>query len=154
MLFRLCEHFDNNRSIYKPQTDSECFICFEYKNDDGVIPIYLNTQNLYLNECDCNGSVHNKCLKIWVDKNKKCPICRIKVIETNNATVIIYNYVPFGITIYTYTKKMILAFARVFICIFFLYLCIDFYIMVINNKYREHRQYNDNTYTQIPFLDE
>jgi hypothetical protein len=152
MIFRLCEHYyDNELPINNLESINECFICFEYKNDDGVIPIYLNTQKLYLNGCICNGSVHNQCLKIWVDKTKQCPICRIKVIQKNNNTVIIYNYIPFGITIYTYTKKIILAAVKVFSCILFLFLFIDFYFMVLNTKYK---RYNDYTYRQIPILDE
>lgn len=162
MLFRLCEHYDNHSTIYERESTNECFICFEYKNNDGTIPIYLNSQNLYLNGCLCNGSVHNECLKIWFDKNKKCPICRIKVIENNKATVIIYNYIPFGVTIYTYTIKMIRSTVRVFSCILFICLLIDFYFVIINNKYRQHNnigyesiEYDDYyMYRQSHFLDD
>ena len=152
MVFRLCEHYyDNNLSIYKSQSDNECFICFEYINDHGITPIYLKTQKIYLNGCICNGSVHNECLKIWFDKNKTCPICRIKVIENNNATIIIYNYIPYGIIIYTYTKRIFLNMIRIVTFFFFLFLLVDFYFIVINIKYR---QYNNNyTYTPIQILD-
>jgi hypothetical protein len=164
MLFRLCEHYDNHSTICERESNNECFICFEYKNNDGAIPIYLNSQNLYLNGCLCNGSVHNECLKIWFDKNKKCPICRIKVIENNKATVIIYNYIPFGMTIYIYIKKLVPAFIRVFSCVLLIFLVIDFYFMIINNKYRQyndreydirqysHIEYNINTYTMTHVL--
>lgn len=156
MLFRFCEHCDNNLSVYKQETSNDCFICFEYKNDDGILPIYLNSQNLYLNGCVCNGSVHVECLKIWFDKHKKCPICRIKVIENTNTTIIIYNYIPFGITIYTYTKKIIPAVLRIFSCIFFIFLIIDFYFIIVNSKYRQYndREYNVNTHTMSHILDE
>jgi hypothetical protein len=160
MLFRLCEHYENNFPIYKQDISNECFICFEYKNDNGILPIYLTSQNLYLNECVCNGSVHIECLKIWFNKNKKCPICRIRVIENNNTTIIIYNYIPFGITIYTYTKKIIIAVIRVFSCMLVLFLIIDFYFMIANTKYREYNyreyndvEHNDYTYTISPILD-
>jgi hypothetical protein len=153
MYFRVCEHYDYNNlpistfeSHYQYQ-NNECFICFEYKNDDGIIPIYLNNQSLYLNQCVCNGSVHNECLKIWFYKNKTCPICRIKVIENNNTTVIIYNYIPYGIIIYTYTKRICLNIIRVFTLFFFIFLVIDFYCVVINSKYRQY------TYTPVPILD-
>jgi len=154
MSFRLCEHYDINNLPISTETGrevvNECFICFEYKNEEGIIPIYLNNQSLYLNQCVCNGSVHNECLKIWFYKNKTCPICRIKVIENNNATVIIYNYIPYGIIIYTYTKRICLNIIRIFTLFFFIFLVIDFYLVVINNKYR---QYNDYTYTPAPILD-
>lgn len=152
MLFRLCEHYENTFPRYKQDISNECFICFEYKNDNGILPICLNSQNLYLNECVCNGSVHIECLKIWFNKNKKCPICRIQVIENNNTTIVIYNYIPFGITIYTYTKKIIISAIRVFSCMLVLFLIIDFYFMIVNTKYREYKykEYNfveDNDYT-------
>jgi len=150
MLFRLCEHYDNNLPLSDTQSYRECFICFEFKNDNGYIPINLNNQSLYLNQCVCNGSVHNECLQIWYFKNKTCPICRIKVIENNTATVIIYNYIPWGIVMYTYIKKIALTLTR--ICLFFimLFIFIDFYFVIVKNKYR---QYNAYTYTPTPILD-
>jgi hypothetical protein len=150
MIYRLCEHYDNNLPVSTFETNNECFICFEFKNDDGITPISLNNQPLYLNQCVCNGSVHIQCLKIWFIKNKTCPICRIKVIENNTATVIIYNYIPWGIIVYTYIKKITLTLTR--ICLFFmlLFVFIDFYLVIMKNKYRA---YNDYTYSPRPILD-
>jgi len=151
MYFRLCEHYDNNNlPISTFETDNECFICFEFKNEDGITPINLNNQSLYLNHCPCNGSVHIQCLKIWFYKNKTCPICRIKVIENNTATVIIYNYIPCGIIIYTYIKKITLTLTRICLFFIFLFVFIDFYFVIIKSKYR---LYNDYTYTPLPILD-
>lgn len=158
MYFRVCEHYDyNNLSTSTFESDyqyqnNECFICFEYKNEDGIIPIYLNNQSLYLKRCVCNGSVHNECLKIWFDRNKTCPICRIKVTENNKATIIIYNYIPYGIVIYTYIKNIYLNFIRIFTLFFFIFLVIDFYCVVINSKYRQYNDYT-YTYTPVPILD-
>jgi hypothetical protein len=142
--FTLCEHYDNNNTF---EIDSECFICFEFKNDNGSIPIKLNSQSLYLNQCVCNGPVHNECLQVWFNKNKTCPICRIKVIENNTATVIIYNYIPLGGIIYAYIKKITLTLSRIFLFFVFLFVFIDFYFVVIKSKYR---QYNDYTRMPIP----
>jgi hypothetical protein len=60
-----------------------CFICYEYLEKNNCCPIELNTQGIYITQCKCNDFIHNKCLKLWLDinKNKRCPICRIKVIE-------------------------------------------------------------------------
>ena len=161
MLFRVCEHYEHNFSKFKQETLNDCFICFEYKNDDGILPIYLKTQNLYLNGCICNGSVHNECLKIWFNKNKSCPICRIKVIENNNTTIVIYNYIPFGINIYTYTKRMVPDVVKVFSCVLLIFFILDFYFMIDNIKYRQYNDpryndpgYNDYTHTISPILDE
>jgi hypothetical protein len=154
MYYRVCEHYDNNNLQISTETGdeivNECFICFEYKNDDGIIPIYLKNQSLYLCQCVCNGSVHNECLKIWFNKNKTCPICRIKVIENNKATVVIYNYIPYGILIYTYIKIITLTLTRMCLFFIFLFVFIDFYFVIIKNK---SRQYNDYAYTSMPILD-
>ena len=87
MFFNVCEHYDDNQPIVKEHYD-ECFICFEYKTHDENILTTLQKQKIYLNNCTCNGSIHNYCLKIWFDKNKSCPICRIHFIENNNATIV------------------------------------------------------------------
>jgi len=152
--FRVCEHYDNNSPINQSQSQSqsanECFICFEYKNEEGFVPIYLNNQSIYLHQCVCNGSVHIQCLKIWFYKNKTCPICRIRVIENNTATVVIYNYIPWSIVIYTYIKKITLTLSRICACFIFLFILIDFYFVLKKSKYR---LYNDYTYTPLPILD-
>jgi hypothetical protein len=150
IFFRVCEHYDNNLPISTFETVNECFICFEFKNEDGITPINLNNQSLYLNQCVCNGSVHIQCLKIWFYKNKTCPICRIKVIENNTATVIIYNYIPWGIIIYTYIKKITLTLTKICLLFIFLFVFIDFYFVIMKSKYR---QYNDYTYTPRQILD-
>jgi hypothetical protein len=153
MLFRLCEHYDNNlyvSTVERDNDNNECFICFEFKNDNGSIPINLNKQALYLNHCVCNGSVHSECLQIWFIKNKTCPICRIKVIENNSATVIIYNYIPWGVVVYTYIKKITLTLTRIFLFFMLLFVFIDFYFVIIKGKYR---QFNDYTYTPRNILD-
>jgi len=150
MLFRLCEHYDCNSQIYKSQFDNDCFICFEYINDNGIPPINLKNQQLYFNQCICNGSVHNDCLKIWIYKNKSCPICRIKIIEVDNTSMFIYNYIPCLINIYIFTKKMWIFIIRIITIILFMILLVDLYISIINTRYR---QYNDFTHTSIPILE-
>lgn len=143
MLFRVCEHYDDNYTIVEEQIN-DCFICFEYKIDNENRPISLQTQKLYFNNCVCDGAIHNCCLKIWIDKNNSCPICRVNIIESNNTTIIFYNYIPFGIRIYMYIQSMSIRFFRFFTFILFLYAIIDFYLIIINTKYTT---YNDYTTT-------
>lgn len=150
MFYRLCEHYDSNSQIYKSQFDNDCFICFEYKNDHGIIPINLKDQRLYLNQCICNGSVHDECLKIWVYKNKTCPICRIKIIEFDNTTVFLYTYIPCMVNVYIFIKKIWLYIIRFITIILFIFVLMDFYIIMNTNRYR---QYNDYTHTSIPITD-
>lgn len=140
MLYRVFEHYDDNLCLR--DYDNECFICFEYKTETGMNPINLQIQRLYLNNCACKGTVHNHCLKKWFDSNKTCPICRIKVIENNNTTMVIHNYIPLGLTIYSYSKEMTLKMVRVMSFIIFFYELIDLYFMVIRNKYRCYDDYN------------
>jgi hypothetical protein len=150
MLYRLCEHYNIDSQIYKSQFDNDCFICFEYKNDDGILPINLKDQELYLNQCICNGSVHNQCLKIWIYKNKSCPICRIKIIEANKMTIFIYTYMPCVINVYIYIKKISTYVLRIITFLLFLYVLIDLYLAIINTRYR---QYYDYTHTSIPVIE-
>ena len=76
---------------------------------------------MYLNNCICDGAVHCFCLKTWFNKNKSCPICRIDVIENNNVTLIIYNYIPYGIKMYTFIQKVLIIFLKIWIILFTVY---------------------------------
>ena len=147
MFYRVFEHYDDN--LCARDFDNECFICFEYKSDNGMIPINLQIQRLYLNHCKCKGQVHNHCLKTWFDKNKTCPICRIKAIEHNNATIVIHTYIPWSISIYSYTKEMSLNILRIISFVLFFSILIDFYFKVIMAKYKRYDDYN---YYDIPSL--
>jgi hypothetical protein len=144
MLFRLCDHYNEPKYEFNNQCCSECFICFEYKIDNENNPSTLKTHKLYKNNCNCNVSVHIECLKIWFDKNKSCPICRIHVIENNNETIIIYNYIHWGISIYNFTKNTSLKILRVLSVILFIYSLLDLYFMSIKTRY---------AYVPIPILE-
>lgn len=150
MIFRVCEHYDDNQPVIKEKYN-ECFICFEYKIDNEDKPINLLKQKIYLNNCICDGAVHNYCLKIWFDKNNSCPICRINVIENNNATIIIYNFIPFGIRIYSFIKKVSIRFFRFLSFVLFFYALIDFYLFVFKTR---HMPYNNNIYSSIPISED
>jgi len=147
MFFNIYEHYDDNQPIVKEYHD-ECFICFEYKTYNENIPTTLQKQKIYLNNCTCNGSIHNYCLKIWFNKNKSCPICRIHAIENNNATFFL-NYIPYSISIYIFIKKLFVKFIKLFSTILFFYALIDFYLIQIRTKYI---LYNDYTYVPIRIL--
>lgn len=149
MIFRVCEHYDDKEPIVEEQYNV-CFICFEYKIDNENKPTNLQKQSIYLNNCFCNGAVHNYCLKIWCDKNNSCPICRVNVIKNNNITMIIYHYIPWGIKIYIFIKKVSIIFLKFLSFMLFFYALIDFYLVVIRQKYVP---YNDYTYIPSPILE-
>lgn len=150
MLFRLCEHYDDPIYQDKIQCYNECFICLEGKIDSENNPSTLKTHKLYIDNCTCNASVHIECLKIWIDKNKSCPICRIHVIENNNATTIVFNYIHFGISIYNFTKKISLKALRFLSVVFFIYSLLDLYFLSIKTKYADQNEYN---YISIAILE-
>ena len=120
MIFRVCEHYDDNESIIEDKYN-ECFICFEYKIYSENKPTNLQKQNLYFNNCICDGAVHFFCLQKWINNYKSCPICRTNIIENNNLTLIIYNYMPYGIKIYTFIKNVSIIFLRIWIILFTVY---------------------------------
>lgn len=145
MLFRVCDHYSDGQEIIQQQYN-ECFICFEYQTANENEPNKLRNQLFYLNNCICDGNVHNSCLKIWFNMNKSCPICRIKVIEYNKATVIIFNYVPFGISIYTFFRSNIIKIFRFVTVILLFYTLMDFYFTLFIIKH-QHSNYD---YRYIP----
>jgi hypothetical protein len=146
MLFRVCEHYSDDHQNIQDQ-NNVCFICFEYEIDNEKNPINLRKHHLYLNSCICDGAVHKFCLKTWFYIHKSCPICRIKVIEYNNTTLIIYNFIPFGIKIYTFITFITsntIRFISTMISILFLCILIDFYLILFITKY--NNQYDDYNY--------
>lgn len=131
MLFRVCEHYDDTQQIIQHQ-DNECFICFEYETCNENKPTSLQKQQLYFNNCLCNGSVHNCCLKIWLEKNKSCPICRINVFENTNRRMIVYQYNPWGMQIYLVKDIRII---NVFLAILFFHTLVHFCLILFEMRH-------------------
>ena len=134
MLCKVIKHCDEE--FRGRDYDNECFICFEYTNETDMNLINLQIQDLYLNTCECRGSVHNNCLKKWFDNNKTCPICRIKVIEYKDENRVIHNYVQLGKTIYRFLSILL-----------FLYALVDLYFMVIRTKYIQYDDMKNDLYS-------
>jgi hypothetical protein len=68
-------------NTYTIHTSMECFICYEFTGQNNCCPIELNKQNIYFTPCKCNQHVHIECLQSWLNVNKRCPICSVKVID-------------------------------------------------------------------------
>ena len=107
MIFRVYEHYnDDYENIFQEHIFQEqyndCFICFEYKNDFENNSTTLRKQQLYFSNCNCDGAIHNNCLKFWLDKNQSCPICRNIIIVKNKNVTSILRFIPFGIKIYSF----------------------------------------------------
>lgn len=144
MIFRVCEHYDDEQPICEYYCDKECFICFELESCKGFKTICLIEQTLYLHNCNCNGPIHTECLQLWFNINNSCPICRNRMIERNNATIFIFNCVPYGIAIYFFIKRITLRILKIIMVFMFLHKLIEFYLMVILTRYRNMTNYDDN----------
>lgn len=143
-IFRLCDHYDDDMSEYinSDLADDICFICFDGETLNKKKPIQLKSQPFYLKTCVCNGVVHNECLKIWVDLNKSCPICRKK----SNINMTIVRHIPYGITVYMVAERMSRKLLRFLSLLLFLYAVLDMYILI---NYAKRNIYEDY---QTPFL--
>ena len=82
MIFRTYEHYPPNEAYYniifenfENNYDNMCIICFDPNSIFNEL-INLNTQTVYIKQCDCNAIIHNHCLSIWHAHTQKCPICR------------------------------------------------------------------------------
>lgn len=133
MIFNIFEYYEEE--CIQEQYNDICFICFEYEIENEIKPINLGNQCFYIKDCVCNGSVHQYCLRKWFDKNKTCPICRIKVIENNKATTIVYHYIPYGLYVYDLCKNIIIVSFKGLCTIVFLYALIDLYVNIITTSY-------------------
>ena len=76
-----------------------CFICFRRLN---------STYKISCVNKDCLLQVHKNCIRKWISKTGKCPICReltqIKIVEKNTNKVI----VKLG---YTYLELLFIKFS-------------------------------------------
>lgn len=68
-----------------------CFICFELKLKREKKPKKLKNQNLYIKTCECDGFIHNSCLKTWYTTSGKCPICRELMLNKNAVVTVLVN---------------------------------------------------------------
>ena len=94
----------------------------------------MNCQTQYLNNCQCNGNIHKNCLQIWVEKNNKCPICRIPVVKINNKLFKKLAYInPYLARIIFMNKYLIMRMSRFIFTCLFVYLILEFYVNVFTN---------------------
>jgi hypothetical protein len=144
MLFQVCDHYyDNiydlsygdyynifnynilkNQILKKTLSDINfCFVCYELNNDNMCKPMQLINQNIFLKICNCNGWIHDNCLKKWLIKNKKCPICRSNVNVYKNT-----NFIEIYVE---YKEKYIYKFLNLLNKYFYYYLRFIFFTTTI-----------------------
>jgi hypothetical protein len=136
MLYRIVDHYnDYEIKNNNDNKNSECFICYEISCENEEEPIKLNSKNYYLKDCTCDGFIHKKCLSIWYEQNKKCPICRMYMSEkTNMATIIILNRNGYILFFYLVIKKNIKKFLKYLSVCFLMYFIYDYYLTIINTR--------------------
>lgn len=112
MIYRVCEHYYNDETIYNINNYNECLVCLEYEIDDGIKTITLKNY-LLIKSCNCDAWIHESCLELWLKKNNKCPICRIEITKKNQL-----KEPTNGVEIYSYSLFML--------CLNFMYFIIKF----------------------------
>ena len=119
----------------KKEEQEECFICYEFKLDNKIEPIRLKMQILYLKNCECDGSIHSKCLDIWFNLYKTCPICRNLIVKNECMFINLINSYKIFISAYIIYKKYIYKIKKILFVILATCLIMDFYFQIINTKY-------------------
>ena len=148
MIFQTFDPYnDESKEIEEIEESSitECFICFE----NNPVPLKLKNQCLYNKLCDCDGLVHETCLRTWYDKTGQCPICRIKF---DNINPIIREFLlPIGIDIdlnvviiFITIKNTIIQMINIFIFLFIIYSTTKLYFLILNQHLQQEDIYEEN----------
>jgi len=116
-LFKIDCYFLNNQILQmnKQLLRDKCIICIE---EDNCILVKKNQH------CDCEYSVHKKCLNKWIKQQNKCVICRKLYNEDDNLSLFeccVLIVVSFGL----YTLFYVIMFCLTFGTLFSLfYICV------------------------------
>jgi hypothetical protein len=156
MYFRIIDHYNDDFNELIDESincsNDECFICFQFRCDDGTPPIKLNYTNCYCKPCSCDGFIHKKCLDIWYNSSHKCPICRTLIERKPKMYTFIYNNCDYVFLIYIFIKNNVIIFSRYITIIFFIYYTIDIYLTIITNKTLKYNTIDYDNYYNIYYL--
>lgn len=158
MLFRVCDHYEyeydynkinkinkiNKNNIVQK---NECFICLEINQFNELEPVTLKSQKIYVSLCNCNSYAHNGCLRIWYDKKRNCPICRIGVQENINVRRTLYiKFLNYVLYIYLVFKIIVKVIFNFFSILMFTYILVEYYTLLqicySSNKYNLYNYNN------------
>lgn len=133
MYFCVYEHYDEIQPNYYEKKESkniiECLVCLETKIVDELTPIKLKDQTLYFTRCKCNSYIHKKCLKMWIEKQSICPICRVNITDASIILLFSKKYIPYSVNIYLFIKSLDINIFKVLLVYLFLYIILDTYIV-------------------------
>jgi hypothetical protein len=82
MYFGTCNVYDFSKDEYKKLTCMMCLMEEEQTNDpkiNAIVTLHKNSIQNYFKQCSCKIVTHLVCLDIWLNKCKKCPICKNKM---------------------------------------------------------------------------
>ncbi len=102
----------------QPLLNNECIICIE---DDNCILVKKNQH------CECEYSVHKKCLAKWIKQQNKCVICRKSYREKDTISFVKFCYL-FALNIWLYTLFCSIIFFLTFGTLFTLFYTITSYL--------------------------
>ncbi len=135
MIFRVCEHYDDDKYIYSGHNmPDECFVCCEIRTDLEPYPISLKYQFKYYKQCRCDGWIHKQCLDLWYKKQHKCPVCRLEIKENTDAIYSIVSVVPYSNKIYIFLYKSLCKIANILLYYILIYSIIEFHLNIILHK--------------------
>jgi hypothetical protein len=134
MYFGTHNYYDNfdDITIINDINDNECLICLEYKiHNEYCENIHIVLYKLqYYSHCNCNCYAHMICLNNWINKQKKCPICREKIemfheykqyIQNKEKCIILcYNIINRVTSIIIFVSSVVTTLSTIFL-IFWLY---------------------------------
>ena len=100
----------------------ECVICLEQFSLNGEPVVKLNEivfNETVIKTCKCACDIHASCAIMWVDKTRKCPICRTWcVISLNTGDhMVIFTPHQIEITRFGACRLFITKCSQVFLCI-------------------------------------
>ncbi len=145
MIFRVCEHYDDNQPVYSYfDRPEECFICYEVKTDSEPCTISLKYQVNYNKPCGCDGWIHKKCLDMWYGNKQKCPICRVTICERKSIICAVINVGPYSNRIYVFLCNSLYRIATIFAYSFLIFSILEFYSNVIITKHKHRNSYQNN----------
>lgn len=62
-----------------------CYVCLEtchaVQQQKSVYLWNIFSLPLYISSCECQWSVHEKCLYTWYKQSHKCPICKCSIVR-------------------------------------------------------------------------
>ena len=133
MLFITCNPYFSEINDIPVEINQECFVCFESENGiESMVRLSEISLFGYEKNCDCNGSIHNKCLAKWYALQQKCPICRQRMDKNIMIDDLRMHSSELRLTIILVIFQRILFFNKMIWFFFVLYFLYD--SLVVSNK--------------------